>query len=78
MDVEYTRNVISIFHGVNSVGEQHFLDKGMGSLEHTPALLHTTFSDIRPVKIQGEEVGAFTMDVNRERDECMSDGAALP
>ena len=46
---------------VNSVAEQHFLDKGMGSLEQTPALLHTTFSDIRPVKIQGEEVGAFTI-----------------
>ena len=68
MDVGCARNVISTFHGVNSVGEQHFLDKGMGSLEHTPALLHPTFSDIRPVKIQGEKVGAFTMDVNRVKN----------
>lgn len=65
MDVEYTRNVISIFYGVNSVGEQHFLNKGVGSLEHTPALLRTTFSDIRPVRVKGAEVGVFTMDVNR-------------
>jgi hypothetical protein len=65
MDVEYTRNVVSLFFGVNDVGERHFLDKAMRSFDHTPALLHTTFSDIRPVKVQGVEVGVFTTDVKR-------------
>jgi hypothetical protein len=65
MDVEYTRNIISLFFGVNDVGERHFLDKAMRSFDHTPALLHTTFSDIRPVKVQGMEIGAFTTDVER-------------
>lgn len=64
-DVEYVRNVICIFNGVNAIGEQHFLDKGVGSLEHTPALLHTTFGDIRPAKIDGKEVGVYTMDTIR-------------
>ena len=67
-DVEYTRNVISTYLGVNPLGEQHFLDKGVRSLEHTPALLHTIFSDIRPVKVAGQEVGVYTMDVNRVKN----------
>ena len=65
MDVEYTRNIISTFLGVNDVGQRHFLEKAMRSFDHTPALLHTTFSDIQPVKIQGLEVGVFTTDVKR-------------
>ena len=65
MDVEYTRNVISTFFGVNDVGQQHFFDKALRSFDRTPALLYTTFSDIRPVKVQGMEVGAFTTDVER-------------
>ena len=65
MDVEYTRNIISTFFGVNDVGERHFLDKAMRSFDRTPALLHTTFSDIRPVKVQGMEVGAFTANIER-------------
>lgn len=64
-DVEYTRNVISTFFGVNDVGQKHFLTKGMRSFEHTPALLQTTFSDIRPVSVGGVQVGAFTTDVAR-------------
>lgn len=65
-DVEYTRNVISIFHGVNPIGEQHFLDKGMRSLNRrNAALLYRTFSDIRPISIQGKECGMFTTDVSR-------------
>ena len=66
MDVEYVRNVISIFHGVNPLGEQHFLDKGMRSLNRrSSALLHRTFSDIRPIKVGGAECGIFTTDVSR-------------
>lgn len=64
-DVEYARNVITIMFGVNEVGQQHFSDKSLRSLEHSPALLCTTFSGIRRVNFQGVATGAFT--VNRER-----------
>ncbi|WP_263385441.1 hypothetical protein [Granulicella arctica] len=65
MDVEYTRNVVGTWFGVNEIGERHFFDKAMRSFDRTPALLHTTFSDIRPVEVQGMVVGAFTADVKR-------------
>jgi hypothetical protein len=68
MDAEYTRNVISILLDVNPVGELQFLEKGVRSREHAPAQLHTTFSDIRPVKVAGQEVGADTIDVNRVKN----------
>ena len=64
-DVEYARNIISVTNGVNEVGTQHFLRKGVASLEHTPALLVTSFSDIRPLSIDGQTVGAFTLDTDR-------------
>jgi hypothetical protein len=51
--------------GTNEVGEQHFSDKSVRSFEHSPALLRTTFSDIRAVNIQGTETGAFTVDTRR-------------
>jgi hypothetical protein len=65
MDVEYARNVIATMLGTNELGQQHFFDKAMRSFDHTPALLHTTFSDIRPVNIQGMTTGVFTLDVGR-------------
>ncbi len=68
MDAEYTRNVISALLGVSPVGERHFVDKGVRSPEHAPALLHTTFSDIRPVKVAGHEVGVDTIDANRVKN----------
>ena len=64
-DVEYARNIISVTNGVNEVGTQHFLKMGVGSLEHNPALLYTSFSDIRPFSINGHTVGAFTLDTDR-------------
>jgi hypothetical protein len=64
-DVEYARNVISTMLGVNEVGQLHFFDKAIRSFDHTPALLHTTFSDIRPVSIRGMTTGVFTLDVAR-------------
>jgi hypothetical protein len=65
MDVEYVRNVISTMLGNNTIAEQHFFDKAIRSFDHTPALLHTTFSDIRPVQIQGQTIGVFTTDTDR-------------
>ena len=64
-DVEYARNIICVSFGVNSVAEQHFLDKALRSLDRSPALLQKSFGDIRPVIVQGLQVGAFTTDPNR-------------
>jgi hypothetical protein len=64
-DVEYARNVITTMYGSNAVGEQHFADKSVRSFDHTPALLQKTFSDIRPVNLQGDTVGLFTVDTAR-------------
>jgi len=65
MDVEYTRNIVSTSYGINDVGQQHFLDKAMRSFDHSPKLLSATFSDIRPVQLQGVQIGSFTVDVSR-------------
>jgi hypothetical protein len=64
-DVEYARNVITIMFGVNEIGQQHFSDKSLRSLDHSPALLRSTFSDIRPVRFQGTTIGRFTVDTAR-------------
>jgi|SRR6185437_272465 len=37
----------------------------MRSYDRSPALLHTTFSDIRPVSVEGVQAGAFTANVER-------------
>jgi len=64
-DVEYARNVITIMFGVNKIGEQHFSGKSLRSFDHSPALLHSTFSDIRPVQFKGGTIGKFTVDTPR-------------
>jgi hypothetical protein len=64
-DVEYARNIISVMFGVNEIGERHFADKTLRSFDRSPALLHTTFSDIRGVQFRGMQVGAFTVDTER-------------
>lgn len=64
-DVEYARNIISTYYGVNNVGQELFLDKSMRSFDRSPALLNTAFSDIRLVMIRGATCGAFTVDVER-------------
>jgi hypothetical protein len=64
-DVEYVRNILTTMFGVNALGQQLFTDKSLRSFDRSPALLNKTFSDIRPVNVQGVTVGAFTVD--RER-----------
>jgi len=64
-DVEYVRNIITTVLGVNQVGESHFLDKSMRSLDRSPRLLNATFGDIRPVQVNGGTSGLFTVDVDR-------------
>jgi hypothetical protein len=64
-DLEYARNVITTMFGTNDVGQQHFADKALRSFDRSPKLLHKTFADIRPVTLQGQTVGAFTVDTDR-------------
>jgi hypothetical protein len=64
-DVEYTRNVITTMFGVNQVGESHFSDKSVRSFDRSPALLQTTFSDIRALQLRGQTIGAFTVNTQR-------------
>src|SRR5260370_35875188 len=65
MDVEYARNVITTMLGPNDVGQKHFNDKTARSFARSPALLNTTFADIRAVNVQGIMTGAFTMNTER-------------
>ncbi|MGC1921156.1 MAG: hypothetical protein WA682_14760, partial [Acidobacteriaceae bacterium] len=51
--------------GTNAVGQLHFANKSLRSFEHSPALLHQTFADIRPISIKGKRVGLYTVDTNR-------------
>lgn len=65
MDVVYSRNVITILQGVNEQGERLFLNKTLKSLDRSPGLLHSTFGTMRPVQLQGMQVGAFDFDLPR-------------
>lgn len=64
-DVEYARNIISTYYGVNEAGQNLFLSKAARSFDRSPALLQTTFSDIKPVSIRGAICGQFTINVIR-------------
>ena len=61
-DIEYVRNVITAGWGVNSVGEQVQL-KAFRSFDNSPKLLRQTFGDINRVIKDGEETGAFTVNL---------------
>ena len=65
LDVEYARNIISTSHGVNGVGQRHFIDKAMRSFDRRPAMVQTTFPRIRPVMFRGRQVGVFEPDIDR-------------
>src|SRR2546423_14667988 len=63
-DVEYVRNVITGSWGVNSVGEE-VQQKSFRSFDKSPKLLRQTFRDIKPVMKDGEETGAFSVNLIR-------------
>jgi len=65
-DVEYVRNVISTQHGTNGAAVLLF-ETTKRSLEHSPKLAARTFRDLRPVTVEGEETGAFPIDLPRHQ-----------
>jgi hypothetical protein len=65
-DVEYVRNVVSTEHGTNDAASKIF-EKTKRSFEYSPKLLARTFRGLRTVTVQGEETGAFPVDLARHR-----------
>ena len=65
-DVEYVRNVVSTQHGTNDAASKIF-EKTKRSFEHSPRLMARTFRGLRTVTVQGEETGAFRVDLARHR-----------
>jgi len=66
-DVEYVRNVISTQHGANDAsGEVFELTKR--SLDHSPKLMSQTFRGMKPITVDGNETGAFPIDLVRHKN----------
>lgn len=63
-DVEYVRNVLSTQHGTNGAAALLF-ETTKRSLKHSPRLAARTFRDLSPVMVEGEETGAYRVDLPR-------------
>jgi hypothetical protein len=63
-DVEYVRNVICCQHGVNLVASRVF-ETAKGSYANSQRLFNRTFSDVRAVVVDGDETGAFPIELPR-------------
>jgi hypothetical protein len=63
-DVEYVRNIISTQRGTDDVAAEVF-EATKRSLDHSPKLRARTFRDLRPIVIEGEETGAYPVDLPR-------------
>lgn len=65
-DVEYVRNVICGQRGTNEVAAL-VSETARRSYDYKPALFARTFADVRTVVVDGEETGAFPIDLRRHR-----------
>lgn len=65
-DVEYVRNVISTQHGTNDAAAELF-ETTKRSLHRSPKLFHQTFGGTKPIVIDGDETGAFRVDLERHK-----------
>jgi hypothetical protein len=65
MDVEYVRNTLTTLWGVNNAGQELFESKTRGSLDRSPKLLTQTFSTMRPLIYEEQQVGVFRLDLDR-------------
>jgi hypothetical protein len=63
-DVEYVRNIICGQYGVNLVASRVF-ETAKDSYANSPGLFNRTFSGVRPVVVDGEETGAFRIELPR-------------
>jgi hypothetical protein len=66
LDVEYVRNVLSTQHGTNNAAAAVFATTKR-SLDRSPKLRARTFRDLKPVIVEGEETGAFPIDLPRHK-----------
>ncbi len=65
MDVEYVRNVIATHLATDGSAGNHLQDKVLGSFKNSPKLLNRTFADAKPIIINGQETGVYTLDLPR-------------
>jgi len=63
-DVEYVRNALCGQRGTNLVAAIVF-EAARSSYERSPKLFNRTFSDIRRVILEGQETGAFSIELPR-------------
>jgi|ERR1700684_2821845 hypothetical protein len=63
-DVEYVRNIICGQRGVNLVASRVF-ESADHSYSNSPSLFKRTFADVRTVVVDGEETGAFPIELPR-------------
>lgn len=64
LDVEYTRNIICGQHGVNLVGIRA-CDVAKASFSRSEKLFQRTFSRIQTIEYEGEETGAYQIELPR-------------
>lgn len=63
-DVEYVRNVVVSLAELGPESKEVF-DKALRSFDRRPGLMPRVYGDIRPMMLDGEERGVFTMDLAR-------------
>ena len=64
-DVEYVRNVISTQHGATNEAATKVFETTKRSFDRSTKLADRTFRDLRPVLVEGQETGAFAVDLAR-------------
>jgi hypothetical protein len=63
-DVEYVRNVISGQRDLNLVASRVF-ETAKQSFDHSTPLFNRTFSDVHTISVDGDETGAFRIELKR-------------
>ena len=66
LDVEYVRNVLSAQHGTNEAAAKVFATTKR-SLDRSSKLRTRTFRGLKPVIVEGQETGAFPIDLPRHK-----------
>lgn len=64
LDIEYVRNLIAAFYGVNAQGEEA-LEAAKRSFERNQALLYQMFGDFNTVQLGADQTAVFKADVKR-------------
>src|SRR5713226_181962 len=67
-DVEYVRNVISTQHGCTNKAAAKAFETAKRSFDKSVKLANRTFRDLRRVLVEGQETGAFPVDLARHKN----------